>query len=398
MAQNIQLWIYKDKEETESNLINIILSNFKNIEIKIFDNFPKLFASLVEEPVDILLIDVSSTKIDETSFLKEIQKVIEFKNKYLILAGADYNYPFLLNTLDLGVNDILIKPYSGESIIPRIKSALNYLELLKKSDEEYNLLRELAEQLESTQKDEVELLSKALSLRLSLSNDVYDLIEGASIWMVNFLETESKEDLNDLKIAARLSYLGRIVLPDRLTTVPIYIDGNVSDPLMYQIPTAAYNLICNYPILQNAADILYHIYENMDGTGFPDKLQSWQIPLRSRIMRVALDYYDIVRYYNIKSSDALLILKKYANQLYDNRVVILFEQYILSVLKLEGEIDEIPLALQNLHAGMQLTREIYTNNGLKLLNAGCFLTEAIINKLIYINTTDPILGFIYVKK
>ncbi|HPD32887.1 MAG TPA: HD domain-containing phosphohydrolase [Bacteroidota bacterium] len=398
MAQNIQLWINKDKEGTSANLINIILSNFKNIEIKIYENFPKLFSSLIEEPVDILLIDVSSNEFEGKSIFNEIRKIIEFKNIYLILAGTNNDYPFLLNTFDLGANDILIKPYSIESVIPRIKTALKYIELAKKRSEEYNLLQELAEQLEVTQKDEVELISRIASLRLSLSNEAYDLIEGASTWMIDFLESESKEDLNDLQIASRLSYLGRIILPDRLITLPIYIDGNVSDPLMYQIPTAAYNLICNFPWLQNAADILYHIYENMDGTGFPDKLQSWQIPLKSRILRVVLDYYDIIRCYNIKSSDALAILKKYSNQLYDNRVIILFEQYILSVLKLEGELDEIPLALQNLQPGMQLTREIYTNNGLKLLNAGSFLTEAIINKLIYINTTDPILGFIYVKK
>jgi len=76
-------------------------------------------------------------------------------------------------------------------------------------------------------------------------------------------------------------------LPDRLFELPVYSEGNVSDPLMYQIPIVARNIISGIPRLEKVGDILYHIYENMDGTGFPDKLQSWQIPLESRILRVA---------------------------------------------------------------------------------------------------------------
>jgi HD-GYP domain-containing protein (c-di-GMP phosphodiesterase class II) len=168
--------------------------------------------------------------------------------------------------------------------------------------------------------------------------------------------------------------------------------------LIFQLHNFAHKIISDVPRLKNVSNIHYHIYENIDCTGFPDKLQSWQIPLKSRVLRVVLDYYDIMRYKRIKSSDTLEILKKYSNQLYDQRVVILFEQYVLSILKLEGEIYEISLSLQNLQEGMQLSRDIYTNNGLKLLNAGSYLTDVIIKRLIDHNTTDPILGFIYIKK
>lgn len=266
------------------------------------------------------------------------------------------------------------------------------------NSEEYNLLQELAEQLEQTQNEEIELLKKICSLRLTISSEIIDLIEGASLWTANFLEYVNDEDLQDLEIAANLAFLGRIALPDNLLSLPVFIDSNVSNPLMYQIPTVARNLLIEIPRLNNVSNVLYHIYENMDGTGFPDKLQSWQIPLKSRILRVALDYYDYLRYYHLKSSESLDIIKKYANKLYDQRVVILFEQYILSILKLEGEIDEISLSLQDLQEGMQLSRDIYTNNGLKLLNASSTLTDVIIQRLIAHNTTDPILGFIYIKK
>lgn len=398
MENNIQLWILKDIEGLNIDIGKIIQSHFNNVSIRIFDTVQKIFENLTNESPDALLIDISDSNINSIYVIQEIRKIDISENIYIVLVGQSKDYTSLINELDSGANDIILKPFTNESVVARVKTILKYIELIRSKNEEYNLLQELADQLEKTQNEEINLISKLYSTRLSISREIINLIEGASLWMINFLEYTTDEDMQDIEIAANLSLLGRIGLPDNLLNLPVYIDGKVSDPLMYQIPIVARNLLADIPRLYKVSEILFHIYENMDGTGFPDKLQSWQIPLKSRLLRVVLDYYDIIRYYNTKSSDALEILKKYANQLYDKRVVILFEQYILSILKLEGEIDEITVPLQNLQEGMQLSRDIYTNNGLKLLNAGNFLTDITIKKLIAHNTTDPILGLIYIKK
>lgn len=398
MENNIQLWILKDIEGLNIDIGKIIQSHFNNVSIRIFDTVQKIFENLTNESPDALLIDISDSNINSANVIQEIRKIDISENIYIVLVGQSKDYTSLINELDSGANDIILKPFTNESVVARVKTILKYIELIRSKNVEYNLLQELADQLEKTQNEEINLISKLYSTRLSISREIINLIEGASLWMINFLEYTTDEDLQDIEIAANLSLLGRIGLPDNLLNLPVYIDGKVSDPLMYQIPIVARNLLADIPRLYKVSEILFHIYENMDGTGFPDKLQSWQIPLKSRLLRVVLDYYDIRRYYNAKSSDALEILKKYANQLYDKRVVILFEQYILSILKLEGEIDEITVPLQNLQEGMQLSRDIYTNNGLKLLNAGNFLTDITIKKLIAHNTTDPILGLIYIKK
>jgi response regulator RpfG family c-di-GMP phosphodiesterase len=398
MEKKVQIWILGDEQSIFLELAEIIRSHFSNFEVQSIESPRKLYDCLDKDMPDILFVDVHHINSDSTSLLQEIRKFDNFSNIFIILIGNKENYKVLLDGLDSGANDIILLPLIIEKVLARIKSALHSVELINNRKEMYSIVQELAEQLEKTESEEIDLILKIYSIRLSISKETINLIEGASLWIINFLKYTTDEDSKDIEISSDLSFLGRIILPDRLFELPVYSEGNVSDPLMYQIPIVARNIISGIPRLEKVGDILYHIYENMDGTGFPDKLQSWQIPLESRILRVALDYCDIMRYHNIKSSDALLILKKYTNQLYDQRVVILFEQYILSILKLEGEIDEISISIQNMEPGMQLSRDIYTNNGLKLLNVGNYLTEAIITKIISHNTTDPILGFIYIKK
>jgi hypothetical protein len=139
------------------------------------------------------------------------------------------------------------------------------------------------------------------------------------------------------------------------------------------------------------------LYENQDGSGFPDRLQSWQIPLESRIIRVAVDFYDMVRFFKLRPKDAIDKLRQNLNRLYDHRAITLLEQFALSILQLEGPTNEKPVLLSELVPGMILSRDIYSTNGLKILTAGAVLKDSTIEKIISINTSDPILGNIFVK-
>jgi hypothetical protein len=105
----------------------------------------------------------------------------------------------------------------------------------------------------------------------------------------------------------------------------------------------------------------------------------------------------MLRYFKLRPKDVLYRLRQNINRLYDHRVITLFEQFALSILKLEGPTSEKPVLLSELKAGMTLTRDIYSTNGLKILPIGAILQESIIEKIISINSSDPILGNIWVK-
>ena len=43
------------------------------------------------------------------------------------------------------------------------------------------------------------------------------------------------------------------------------------------------------------AELIGGIFENWDGTGHPDRLRQGQIPLRSRILRILIDYQGLLQ-------------------------------------------------------------------------------------------------------
>jgi len=58
----------------------------------------------------------------------------------------------------------------------------------------YSIVQELAEQLEKTESEEIDLILKIYSIRLSISKETINLIEGASLWIINFLKYTTDED------------------------------------------------------------------------------------------------------------------------------------------------------------------------------------------------------------
>jgi len=166
---------------------------------------------------------------------------------------------------------------------------------------------------------------------------------------------------------------------------------------MCQVPVKSKELLDGIGTLENVAKIIFHIWENFDGSGIPHKLQSWQIPAQSRIIRVVLDFEELRFYSKMTADDALEKLKQNSRRFYDPKVVLFLEQFLLEYRELAGSINEKPLQLQELKEGLVVARDIYTYSGLKLVPAGMVLNPKIIQSLISHNTTDPIWGYVWVK-
>lgn len=351
----------------------------------------------VEKRPEIIICDVRMPGLNGLQVLHELRAKKEFEDTYIILMSADTDRQTLIDAMDKGADDFLYKPVHSDILTGKMKSAKRFVDLQNKRREEYNLLLQLANEIEKYAHDLVKLSVKFMEARIPASYKTLQVIANTSLWIANYFDELDQDRLKDLEVAAYLSFSGRLSLPDNLIHKPVIIDGKASDNLMYQVPIAAKNIVSEVPRFKRVGEILYHIYENMDGSGFPDRLQSWQIPLESRILRPILDFDDMIRYFKLRPLQVLEKIRAEINRLYDHRVVTLMEQYILAVLKLEGPTSERPVLLSELTDGMVLSRDIYTLKGLKILTAGSRLTESIIQRIIQINTSDPILGNIYVK-
>lgn len=190
---------------------------------------------------------------------------------------------------------------------------------------------------------------------------------------------------DDLLRAARLSEVGQIADKGAATH---------SGPGTGWPTLASARLVAQVPSLENVASLLEHVSANWDGSGFPPGIQRGEIPLRSRILRVALDALAIL--FN-RDGAATLDLATAAEQLaaesgrrYDPAVVAAF-----AALAAEGRSQQdgeatTPVGYDRLTEGMQIAADLHTMSGVKLLSAGTVLTASTLQFLRRRHELDPL--------
>ena len=397
MIDNLSFLIIDDEESIVFTLMALIRKSFPNAGVfHAFDGLEGFNIIKTKHP-KIVISDFNMPKMNGLELIKRVRADNTLNDIYFIVVTANSEKNTKIQLLEFGADDFVNKPFVTEELLARLRSASRYVRLQNRLSEENTLLHQLANELESSISDLRSLAYNLLHARLPNSVDKMKRVNIASLWIAKQLGEFSDSQIADIDIASSLCDCGKIILPDNLIKTPVVLDGVPTNQLMHQVPLQSREILSRIRRYKDAADILYHLYENFDGTGFPDKLQSWQIPLASRIIRVISDYEDLKVYKNMHSKDALSIISKSSKRFYDNRCVTLLEQFVAVNSAKESGIKETAVQLHELEEGMVLTRDIITNSGMKLVPSGAILRERSIKSIFAHSTTDPIIGDIYVK-
>ncbi len=266
---------------------------------------------------------------------------------------------------------------------------------------ENRLLRSAIRTKEQNEKQMVHAIEKTIQVRFPEAADSLPFISNAVEWIVDQFRNEEEFELEKTQInyAVHLAWLGRMHLPDAERQTRITLDGSATSTLTAFVPLQADAILEGVDSLEGARHILKNMYENYDGTGFPDRKQHWQIPLGSRILRAVCDLDELSRRTNTTAVEALETLKRFSRRVYDHRVVALLEEYVVNVSRrTKDKAESRAVQLFDLSEGMQLASDIVTNSGLKLMNAGTVLRDQLILRIQSHNAMDPILGNIYVRE
>ncbi len=132
------------------------------------------------------------------------------------------------------------------------------------------------------------------------------------------------EDTETAVFAASLHDIGKIGVPDHVLLKP----GSLNDDEFAWIkkhPEWGWMAIRNVDGFQEAALLILHHHERLDGRGYPGKLRGTEIPLGARLITVA-DSYDALTsnrpYRNARSQqEALAELRRCAGTQFDSDVV-----------------------------------------------------------------------------
>jgi two-component system, cell cycle response regulator len=139
-------------------------------------------------------------------------------------------------------------------------------------------------------------------------------------------------ELEQLGYAAALHDVGKIAVPARTLGKPGPLD-DAEWELMRLHTVIGERIVAAAPALAPAAALVRWSHERWDGTGYPDGLTGWSIPLGARIV-AACDAYDAMlsaRPYHATRTrcEALTELQRCAGTQFDPRVVDALAQVLI---------------------------------------------------------------------
>lgn len=178
-----------------------------------------------------------------------------------------------LKGMEVGADDLLIKPLDRLELSTRVKSLINQKRLNEGLDQAEQVLFSIAKALESRSSD------SGSCARIAL------LVEAFG----NYLELTS-EEVNNLMFAAHLHDIGTIAIPDAV----ILKEGELtpSEKELIRKHVLIGEEICQP--LRNRSGVLPIIrnhHERWDGTGYPDGLSGQNIPYLAQVFQI-IDIYD----------------------------------------------------------------------------------------------------------
>ncbi len=139
----------------------------------------------------------------------------------------------------------------------------------------------------------------------------------------------SNEDQKTLQIAASLSQIGMLSLPSDLLNKKGQLSDEERD-LMRTHVNKTFSLLSDFDFGLPVQSTIYQMYENMDGSGYPQQLQGENISFLSRILNIANVFCAILRprvYRRANTLDDTLSILEKSKDHFDVKVLDALKEY-----------------------------------------------------------------------
>lgn len=275
--------------------------------------------ALEKEPYDLVLLDLNLPDMDGYELCRRLRQTpVQRYLKIIILSGrGDQNE--LSDSLPLGADDYIAKPFGVRQLRARVKHALG----LKEAQEQAEMLarqlvlanrqleNSLAARISDVRQAEDALLFAMAKMAESRDGETSGHLRRLQRYTRCLAERVAEESswaglvnsafLEQLERCVPLHDIGKIGLPEHILLKPgklthderslmethTLIGDSILEALAQEHGTSL-------PFLRMASAIVRHHHERFDGTGYPDRLAGDAIPAAARLVAVA-DVYDALR-------------------------------------------------------------------------------------------------------
>jgi response regulator RpfG family c-di-GMP phosphodiesterase len=286
---------------------------------------------LEQHDVAVVITDQRMPKMTGIELLRQTADLRPHMVRILLTGYMDVEA--LVEALNSGlVNTYLSKPWNNDDLKRRLVRAIEHYERNKSRHTLVLANERLSERLKQMTLDFVQVLSDTLKSQDQYTYDHAIRVSRHALLIGERFELNEEAAIN-LASAASLHELGvdEPASPEVLLRSPIG-----SDPGMPPQPERAARILSHVSELRDVAEIIRFYQENFNGTGIPRNLVGEQIPLSSRILRVAHEYDRMTSprasARTMTHLEAMASLTKDSGELFDPEVVQTLAQFDVAEL------------------------------------------------------------------
>ncbi len=233
-----------------------------------------LFDDIVIKQPDLVLLDVTVSELQSFELCKRLKQNEQTSRIPVILIALVDDRSTRLNCLEVGADELMVKPIDRVELSTKVKSALDRKRLNDGLDQTEQVLFTIARAIESRSSDN----GSSCTRIATFAKEFGEYLQLAT------------EEIDNLVFAAHLHDVGTIGIPDAV----LLKKGELTAEERGLI---AEHVLIGEKILKplknrsGVLPIIRHHHERWDGSGYPDRLVGKQIPRLAQIFQV-LDIYD----------------------------------------------------------------------------------------------------------
>ncbi|HTY03581.1 MAG TPA: HD domain-containing phosphohydrolase [Rhodocyclaceae bacterium] len=379
-------------------------------------------AVLEKEHVDLVVSDMRMPEMDGAHFLEQVRDRWPQVVRILLTGYADVGST--IAAINRGeIYRYVSKPWDDNEIVLTVRDALErkrleaenlrLSDLTARQNEELKALNAGLEQKVTERtaalKHANELLQQGFMMTVRTFSSLIELRGGRLAGHGRRVAEHSKAlaqsmglsqaDQQDILLAGLLHDIGKISLPDNLLDKPFAALAGEARNRVMEHPVKGQQLVAGVEQLANAAKIIRHHHEHVDGSGYPDGVVGLAIPIGSRIIAVTNDY-DALQMGTLTLKEhtpeqALEYILGGRGRQYDPTVVNAFAALVTK--NTTEAAPEHALRPGELKPGMMLARDFLHPQGYVMATAGKIIDRQLIDQLETIEREQQLTLSVYVK-
>jgi putative two-component system response regulator len=223
---------------------------------------------------DLILLDIMMPGMDGFEVCRRIKATPEGRLTPVVLITGLSASEDRIRGINIGADDFLCKPIDINELLARTRSLLRLKQYTDELENAESVLFSLAQSIEARDPytrghcERLSEMSTRLGERLGLP----------------------EEHVTALRRAGIVHDIGKVVIPDAILLKPGPLTPE-EELIMQKHPVVGERICAPLKTFRHVLPIIRHHHEKFDGTGYPDRLRSEEIPITARILQVA-DVYD----------------------------------------------------------------------------------------------------------